>query len=145
MDSENLNTEKYDLNCTVGQLLDFIEKNKIPKNAKILYQRIEDSYFEGSDISGMRSKDGILPPGSKAAPWDSVKKESMFYHQALEYNEGIAPGGKYHNKEQYPLMNAEERTSIPIEELEKLKDEFIVVSSPIKYKDDDNLYLTAHI
>ena len=32
--------------CTVGELKKFIETNKIPDNALILYQRIEDAYFK---------------------------------------------------------------------------------------------------
>lgn len=31
---------------TVEQLLEFIKVNNIPMDAKILYQRIEDSYFK---------------------------------------------------------------------------------------------------
>jgi hypothetical protein len=32
--------------ATVGDLLDHIKKHKIPRSAHILYQRIEDAYFE---------------------------------------------------------------------------------------------------
>ena len=37
---------KPDFNLTVVDLLEFIETNKIPMNAKVKYQRIEDSYFK---------------------------------------------------------------------------------------------------
>lgn len=36
--------KNFDL--TVGQLLEFIQKNNIPLDAKVKYERIEDSYFE---------------------------------------------------------------------------------------------------
>lgn len=33
-------------NMTVEQLLEFIKTNNIPMDAKVCYQRIEDSYFK---------------------------------------------------------------------------------------------------
>ena len=36
----------YQHHCCVGQLIDFIEKYDIPKDALIMIQRIEDRYFE---------------------------------------------------------------------------------------------------
>ena len=73
---------------TVEKLLEFIEDNNIPPTAKILYQRIEDVYFE---------KHG----------WNNV-----VVLKPDEYNVG--------------------------------QDQFLNVCTPIKYSDDDNLYLTAH-
>lgn len=59
---------------TVGELLDFIEKNNISRDAVVLTQRVEDKYFDGCDISGCTGQlpdgsYGILPPGSKAQGW----------------------------------------------------------------------------
>lgn len=76
------------MDLTVEQLLYFIAHHDIPLTAKILYQRIEDRYFEEHN-------------------WDKVVtlKPDM-------YNIG--------------------------------EDQFVAVFAPIKYPDDDNLYLTAH-
>jgi hypothetical protein len=55
---------------TMGDLAEFVYKNpKIPRDAKVLVERIEDIYFEGIDISGMNSVKGILPKGSKSEGW----------------------------------------------------------------------------
>lgn len=59
---------------TVGGILDFIARYGIPSDAPVVIQRIEDSYFEGQDISGMRGPNGILPPGSKSTGWRSYLK-----------------------------------------------------------------------
>ena len=76
------------MNLTVEQLLKFIADNNIPSTAKILYERIEDTYFE---------KHG----------WDKVVT--------------LKPD----------MYNSDE-------------DQFVNVFSPVKYPNDDNLYLTAH-
>ena len=76
---------------TVGELKKFLKDNKIPDEALILYQRIEDIYF-------------------KKYGWDksmgTVKKPDF--------------------------------------ELEGMTDTYVTVWSPVKFKDDENLYLSAH-
>ena len=55
---------------TMGDLAVFVYKNpQIPRDAKVLVERIQDVYFEGVDISGMNSAKGILPKGSKSEGW----------------------------------------------------------------------------
>ncbi|MEO6303962.1 MAG: hypothetical protein ABIP51_12400 [Bacteroidia bacterium] len=73
-------TEKYKHYSTVGDLKKFIELNKLPDDAKILVQRIEDFYFENNN-------------------WETINKEESKY---------------------------------------------IVAWCPVKYKDDENLYLDCH-
>lgn len=68
----------YKYHCTVGDLLDYIEKYNIPRDGKVLVQRVEDQYFEGCDISGMTGtlpdgSVGKLPEGSRATPWSTIK------------------------------------------------------------------------
>lgn len=75
----------YEHYFTVDQLLDFIEKNNIPRDSKILTQRVEDFYYENND-------------------WGVVYKE-----------------GEFDELEQYSP-----------------------VWCPVKYNDDDNLYLDLH-
>lgn len=60
---------------TVGDLLDFIEKHNLSRDAVVLTQRIEDQYFDGCDISGCGGYTnpdgsyGTYPEGSKATGW----------------------------------------------------------------------------
>jgi hypothetical protein len=77
--------------ATVGDLKKFIKQHKIPNNALILYQRIEDVYF-------------------KKYGW----------------NKSICTVKK------------------PDFELEGTMDTYVTVWAPVKFKDDSNLYLTAH-
>lgn len=132
---------------TVGQLLDFIEKNNIPRDGKILYHRIEDDYFNGQDISGMRgdpdSSDGIFPPGSKTKGWRTAKVKGEFYHQQIEFDKKLAPGGEFWDKEQYPDLKPELMKITSEEELENFLEEYIVAWCTINY-DGENLYITAH-
>ena len=41
--------KKYKNHLTVGELKEFVKKNGIPDNAKIMIQRVEDFYFERND------------------------------------------------------------------------------------------------
>ena len=126
----------YKHSVTVGDLLDFIEKYNIPRDGKVLIQRIEDSYFEGSDISGMTGQlaDGTwgkLPVGSKATPWKTVDIPGFEYYQAIEMNKKVDAG------------EIAERFRYSNEILKKLYDKYIVAWSPVKH-DEDNLYIDAH-
>lgn len=79
---------KFKNHCTVGELLDFIEKYNIPKEGKILIQRIEDVYFEKHH-------------------WNTI---DMPGHQYNMYKDIIdkAKSGEYNDKEKYPLMTQED-------------------------------------
>lgn len=125
--------EGYNDYCTVGDLKKFLEKHNLPDNAKILLQRVEDKYFEAGNVH----------PQSSA--WETIKKEGLFYHQAIERNEKIV-NGEYNDKEQYPLLDEESIKAMYIseEELETLKEQFVVAWCPVKYENDDNLYFHAH-
>lgn len=128
--------EKHHDSVTVGELLDFIEKYNIPRDGKVLIQRIEDQYFEGCDISGMTGQlpDGTygkLPPGSKATPWDTIKMPGYQYHLCVKNNKRVDSG------------ELPEKFRTSTEDLEKLKDEYIVAWSPVRH-DNDNLYIDAH-
>lgn len=112
-------------NFTVGELLDFIEKYNIPRESKVFYQRIEDVYFEKHN-------------------WTTVKKEGYNYLQhGKKWNDDI-DSGKYLDKESYPDMKEEMLVKFTEGQLEELKEKYIPVFSPVKYKDDNNLYLDAH-
>lgn len=72
---------------TIGGLKKWLEKNSdLPDDSLVMVQRVEDKYYDGIDISGMRGAEGILPPGSKSNGWDVYYKESDLgeeqYHPA---------------------------------------------------------------
>jgi hypothetical protein len=142
MDLEN----RYKEYCTVQQLLDFIEKHKLPKDAKILVQRVEDVYYEGVDISGFSGADtpnGIFPPGSKTNGWETYKKEGEDYYHAKEINEKI-DSGEFSNEENYPNIENPEDYRISPEDMEKLKDQYTPVFCPVWYNDEKHLFLNLH-
>lgn len=76
-----MDLKRYEGYITVGELLNYIKKNNISRDGKVLIQRVEDKYFEGCDISGYIGKlpDGTygrLPEGSKGTPWETMKKDT---------------------------------------------------------------------
>jgi D-hexose-6-phosphate mutarotase len=115
--------EKYEDFATVGDLLDFIEKYKIPREGKILVQRVEDVYFDKSN-------------------WKTIDMPGFQHHQ-IKSQVDKAIDGTYSNKEEYPLMTDELIESLKKINLDEFKDKYIVAWSPVKH-DDDNLYLDCH-
>ncbi len=115
--------EKYTDFATVGELLDFIEKYKIPRDGKIMVQRVEDVYFEKHN-------------------WKTIDMPGFQYSQ-IKSQVDKAKDGTYANKEDYPKMTDELIESIASTNLDEFKDNYIVAWSPVKH-DDDNLWLDCH-
>ena len=115
--------EGYDQYCTVGDLKEFLAEHNLPNDAKILIQRVEDKYFE---------KHG----------WKTINKEGQFYNEAIEFNKKI--DGEFNDKEQYPDLEVSDLKKIEGEELNQCKEKYIVAWCPVKYPNDNNLYLDAH-
>ena len=142
--------KKYD-GLTVGRLRKFLNDNNLPDDAKVLVQRVEDSYYEGSDISGMggcrETEDGIYPPGSKAAGWKVILKKGEFYHDRLEFNKKMLDEIERRNKGEKPHYSMEDPALYisTEEELESMKEQYSPAWSYVRYKDDqNNLYLDLH-
>ena len=112
--------------CTVRDLKRFITENKLPDDAKVFIQRIEDVYF-------------------KKHHWGTIKKEGYLYNSEKELIQKVKDGG-FDDKEKYPDFNDESKMSILEGEniIDELKEEYVPVWCPVKYKNDDNLYLDAH-
>lgn len=135
---------------TVGQLKKFIEERNIPDDAPVLVQRIEDRYYEGNDISGMRgcpdTEDGIYPPGSRSEGWGVYLKEGDSYHNVKTMNIRMKEElvrRKNGEPGKFPGIEDPEKY---IEELnDHLKDQYHPVWSPVFYRDDqDILFLDLH-
>ena len=63
--------------------------------------------------------------------WKTINKENESFHNGLLLNENIESGE----------LNAPE---LSLEDLEDLKTKYIVVWCPVKYENDNNLYLDCH-
>ena len=118
---------------TVGQLLDFIEKHNLSRDSKIYLQRVEDSYFT----------ERVWHDGTILSAWETIKKCGLFCGQVLKFNKDLE-AGKYNDKEKYPNMFAENKKKYTEEDLDGFKEEYYSCWSPVKYPDDENLYLDAH-
>jgi hypothetical protein len=116
----------YVIYYTVGDLLDFIKKHKLSRNSKILVERVEDVYY---------NKYG----------WKTVKKEGNAYWDRKSLI-NKAKSGVFNDKSTYPNMTEEHINNIIKSEeiLDETKNEYHPVWCPVKYKDDDNLYLDLH-
>lgn len=112
---------------TVGGLKEFIKDNNIPDDSLIFFQRIYDVYFNENE-------------------WTTVKKEGFLYWYEKRLIDKAKPGGEFHDKEKYPNMTEDHIHSLLESEkiINDLKEEYILIWSPVKYKDDNNLYLDAH-
>lgn len=130
---------------TVGALKSFIEKNNIPDDALVLIERVEDKYFNGIDISGMNSGNGVLPEGSKTKGWGVYTKESYWYFVANEHNKKIE-SGVYLDKEQYPDIEEGSAFLKPYseEELNDSKTQYHPAWCCVKYTDDNELFIDMH-
>ena len=109
--------------CTIKDLKNFIEKYKIPDDAKIFLQRVEDVYFEKHN-------------------WETENKEGYHYYSFLRHNEKV-DSGEFANKEEYPLLE-EIPNKFSEKDLELAKEKYYACWSPVKYPEDNNLYLDAH-
>lgn len=84
---EELITAKFQ-GLTMGDLAEFVYKNpQIPRDAKVLVERVEDVYFNGVDTSGISSGNGILPEGSTTEGWKVLPVKGYEYNMAKEFNE----------------------------------------------------------
>lgn len=108
---------------TVGDLLKFIEEHQIPHDVPVVYQRIEDIYFERNG-------------------WQTLKKEGESWHRAKQFNDDL-DSGKYEDKEKYPNATPELWKKTPDDVMENLKEEYVSVHSPVLF-DKEYLYLTSH-
>lgn len=135
---------------TVGKLKDFITKFNIPDNAPVLIQRVEDTYFDGVDISGCRgcqdTENGIYPEGSKAEGWGVYLKEDEFcYHQRkinAEMEEEIIRRANGEEPEYPNIKNPADRI---IEITDEMCDQYHPAWSCVYYKEDPNiLFIDLH-
>jgi hypothetical protein len=139
----------------VEDILDYVYKKNIPRNARVIYQRIEDSYFDGIDISGMICGDDKIaiddkyPPGSKAEPWETIKIKGESYYSAVNYNKQVEKAklvkeGKIDKDEIGPYFLRDDVKEIDLND-DKLKDQYVESETIFYNKDNNVLCISAHI
>ena len=141
---ELINDKSHGL--TMGKLAEFVYKNpQIPRDAKVLIERVEDVYFEGVNISGMNSVKGILPKGAKADGWKVLPVEGENYCNAKDFNDAMLQemeDRKNGEESQYPkIENPEEHI---VELTDKLKEQFFPAWCISKENDDSIVYIFNH-
>ena len=131
---------------TMGDLAEFVYKNpQIPRDAKVLIERIEDIYFEGVDISGMNSTKGILPKGSKSDGWKVLLVEGENYYNTKNFNEVMLQeiedrkNGKESN---YPKID--NPNDYIVELTDNFKEQFFPAWCISKENDDSLVYIFNH-
>lgn len=133
---------------TVGQLKKFVYDNNISDDAIVLLERVEDSYFDGSDISGCSgckdTENGIFPPGSKANGWSVYLKNGEQYYYGIEWNQKV-DSDYYLDNEEYHNFNTNMLVKYTEEELEMMKDQYhIAFCCTIEEDNKDILFIKAH-
>ena len=131
---------------TMGDLAEFVYKNpQIPRDAKVLVERIEDVYFEGVDISGMRSSKGILPKGSKAEGWKVLPVKGENYYNTKNFNEVMiqeVEDRKNGKESQYPKID--NPNDYIIELSDDCKEQFFPAWCISKENDNSIVYIFNH-
>ena len=132
----------------VGDLLNVIKENNIPEDVSVCYRRIEDSYFDGIDISELQGH----KEGDKSELWKTIKIKGDTYYEAVHYNKQIDKGklvnegklssdkvGRYYWHDDYK----EDRKYIDLND-ESLLDEYIEGFCCFYNKEKNILCITAH-
>ena len=131
---------------TMGDLAEFVYKNpQIPRDAKVLVERIQDVYFEGVDISGMNSAKGILPKGSKSEGWKVLPVKGENYYNTKNFNEVMiqeVEDRKNGKESQYPKID--NPNDYIIELSDDCKEQFFPAWCISKENDDSIVYIFNH-
>ena len=137
---------------TVGDLKRFLEEHKIPDDAPILIERVEDRYYDGVDITGMSgckdTEDGIYPEGSKSEGWGVYLKKGQTYWDIKELNDRMTKETqrrKEGKEPEYPKISDEDLEKYIADLDDSLMTQYHPIWCPVFYKDDpDILFLDLH-
>lgn len=107
---------------TVKQLRDFLNNCDLSDDTKVFTQRLEDKYIE---------KHG----------WKPVLKEGHLYYSAEKWNEYV---DNYDNLNEDDKLEAKPTFKHSEEQLNQLKNQYIMIWSICQYPEKDGLYLNVH-
>lgn len=147
---KNLKNNVPLLCLTLGDIKKFLEKYpELPDNTLVFTERVEDKYFEGLNIAGMRgckdTLDGIFPSGSKSTPWNVLPYKGYWYYQVQETNKNMLEEIERRNrgeKPHYPEIEDPNKYIINLED-DSLLDQYILGNSIIK-DEDNNILINIH-
>ena len=116
---------EYTDNLTVGKLKEFLNKHKLPDNAIVIVQRIEDVYYE---------KHG----------WSVYLKSGEYTNKIKKWNKDVM-AGKYSDEEEYPKLKGVDLKLYTESDIHASKEQYHPVWCCVRYKDDkDVLFLDLH-
>jgi len=122
-------TEKYTHYLTVGGLKKSIERYNIPDEAKVVVQRVEDSYY-------------------KKGSWGVMLKEGEHYNNAISFNKEMKEEIARRERGEEPEYDKIEDPSKYIcedeDKLKELKDQYTPAWCVVGYKDTNFLFLDLH-
>ena len=111
---EEFKKEDLKHGLTVGKLLESIEKNNISKDAFILNERVEDSYF------------------TKKGGWKVYLMDNMFTSTHDEHNKKVL-NGEYLDKNKYPNFDIKYNKMLTKEHRKNIQDQYIETESVFEY------------
>lgn len=114
------------IQLTVKDFKEYLERYNVPDDAVILTQRIEDHYFENNN-------------------WDVYLKKGEGYYERIEWNEKCK--GEFKDIEQYPYLNRDNLREFTDEELKLSMEQYYSLHCITHFRDEpDNkvVFLTAH-
>ena len=111
-----------ELYLTVKQLRDYLNNCDLPDDTKVFTQRLEDRYIE---------KHG----------WTPLLKEGEHYYNAKKWNEYVDNYDNLPEDDQLDVKPVKKHTE---EELNKLKEQYIMIWAITQYPEKDGLFLNVH-
>jgi len=120
---------------TMGELCEFVYNNpQIPKDAPVMIERVEDTYFNKSEFNGQ-----------KLAGWRVLLVEGYQYHSAKQYQLDILQeieDRKNGKESQYPnMVNPEDHI---FEVGDDMKEQFYQPHCIVSDNDNSIVYIYSH-
>jgi len=110
---------------TVGRLKEFLNENKLPDDAVVVIQRVEDIYYDNHH-------------------WGVYLKNGRSSKNAEQWNKDIE-SGKYLNKDQFSKIKEENLVPYTEEQIKELMEQYHPAWCCVNYEDDtDVLFIDLH-
>jgi hypothetical protein len=127
----------------------FLENNQdLDDEAVVMIERIEDRYFDGFDISGFSTSEGIAPTGKKSDQWSVYLVEGESYNWAKQFEEDLIEEVKIikeGGERQFPFIENPEEKIGTYDDWDKLKDQYQVANCFWRYPEQkDIVFLAIH-
>lgn len=109
---------------TVGRLTEFLNKYKLPDNAPVVIQRVEDIYYEKNN-------------------WGVYLKEGEATHSCKRWNEDIKC--EFLDTKKYPKLVGKELKPFTEQQIKDSREQYTPAWCCVRYNDDtDILFIDLH-